>query len=43
MLNEEVQTFITTTNIDKIDKKLLKNSTIFKVEDGNIERNEING
>lgn len=43
MLYKEVQTFITTTNIDKIDKKLLKDSTIFKVEDGNIERNEING
>ncbi|MBE6148771.1 MAG: DNA replication/repair protein RecF [Firmicutes bacterium] len=43
MLNKEVQTFITTTNIDKIDKNLLKDSTIFKVEDGNIERDEING
>ena len=38
MLNKEVQTFITTTNIDKVDKELLKDSTIFKVEDGNIER-----
>ena len=41
MLNKEVQTFITTTNIDKIDKNLLKNSTIFKIEDGNIERNDL--
>lgn len=41
MLNKEVQTFITTTSIDKIDKNLLKNSTIFKVEDGNIERNDL--
>ncbi len=38
MLNKEVQTFITTTSIDKVDKELLKNSTIFKVEEGNIER-----
>lgn len=41
MLNKEVQTFITTTNIDKIDKKLLKDSTIFKVENGNVERNDL--
>lgn len=38
MLNKEVQTFITTTNIDKIDKKLLEDSWIFKVNSGNIER-----
>jgi len=41
MLNKEVQTFITTTSIDKVDKELLKDSTIFKVEDGNIERRNI--
>lgn len=41
MLNKEVQTFITTTNIDKIDKKLLKDSTLFKVENGNVERNDL--
>jgi len=41
MLNKEVQTFITTTNIDKIDKQLLKNSTIFKVENGNVERKDL--
>ena len=41
MLNKEVQTFITTTSIDKVDKDLLKDSTIFKVEDGNIERRNI--
>lgn len=41
MLNKEVQTFITTTNIDKIDKKLLKDSTIFRVENGNVERNDL--
>ena len=38
MLNKEVQTFITTTSIDKVNEELLKDSTIFKVEDGNIER-----
>lgn len=41
MLNKEVQTFITTTNIDNINKNLLKESTIFKVENGTIERNEM--
>ena len=38
MLNKEVQTFITTTSIDKVDKELLKDCTIYKVEDGNVER-----
>ena len=38
MLNKEVQTFITTTDIDKIDKDLIKNSTIYKVEKGTVER-----
>lgn len=41
MLNKEVQTFITTTNIDNINKELLKESAIFKVENGCIERNDI--
>ncbi len=41
MLNKEVQTFITTTSIDKVDKELLKDSTIFKVEDGSVERRNI--
>lgn len=40
MLNKEVQTFVTTTNIDNINKELLKNSTTFKVDAGNIERND---
>lgn len=39
MLNKEVQTFITTTNIDKVDKNLLNESTIFKIENGIVERN----
>ena len=43
MLNKEVQTFITTTNIDKIDEDLLKNSTIFRVDDAKVERIDING
>ncbi|MGN1379359.1 MAG: DNA replication/repair protein RecF [Bacilli bacterium] len=38
MLNNEVQTFITTTDIDKIDKKLLKNSYIYCTNNGKIER-----
>jgi DNA replication and repair protein RecF len=35
--NNEVQTFITTTEIKKIDKKLLENAKIFRIEDGIIE------
>ncbi len=38
MLNKEVQTFITSTNIDNIDKMLLKNSNIYLVENNKIER-----
>ena len=38
MLNQEVQTFVTTTSIDKISKDLIKNSTIFKVDQGVVER-----
>ena len=34
LINKDVQTFITTTDIDNIDKKILKNSSLFKVEDG---------
>lgn len=41
MLNKEVQTFITTTNIDKIDKNLLESSTIYKIEDNNIIREDL--
>lgn len=41
MLNKEVQTFITTTSIDKVDKSLLKNCTIFKVTNGMIERRNL--
>ena len=42
MLNKEVQTFITTTDIDKIDKKLLEESAIFYVNNGTVERNDKN-
>ena len=42
MLNKEVQTFITTTNIDKVNKDLLIDATIYKVSNGNVERIENN-
>lgn len=38
MLNKEVQTFITSTDIDKIDKVLLENSNIYLVENNYVER-----
>ena len=34
LLDKDVQTFITTTEINKVDKKILKNSKIFKVDEG---------
>ena len=37
MLNNEVQTFITTTDIKNIPKKIINNSHIYKVTDGNVE------
>lgn len=37
MLNNEVQTFITTTEIDNVNKEILKNSKIFNVKNGIIE------
>ena len=43
MLNREVQTFITTTNIDNVSEDLLKDATLFKVTEGMVERNDING
>ncbi len=36
MLNNNVQTFITTTEISKVAKKYYKNAKVFKVEDGSI-------
>ena len=41
MLNKEVQTFITTTNIESINQDLLKDSTLFKVNNGNVERKDL--
>ncbi len=43
MLNREVQTFITTTSIDKVSKDLLVDATLYQVKDGVIERNDTNG
>ncbi len=37
LLNNNIQTFITTTDLDKIDKELLNNSKIIKVNNGMIE------
>lgn len=36
ILDKNVQTFITTTEINKIDKKIKDNAKIFKVDNGNI-------
>ena len=37
LLDKDVQTFITTTEINKVDKKILKNAKIFKLDNGTIE------
>lgn len=37
ILNDEVQTFITTTEIDMVQKKILEKSKIFHITDGKIE------
>ena len=36
LLDKEVQTFITTTEINKVDKKIKKSANIYYVENGNI-------
>ncbi len=36
LLDENVQTFITTTEINKVDKKILKKAKVFKVDNGTI-------
>ena len=41
MLNKEVQTFITTTNIESIQDELIKDGTLFKVNYGSIERKDL--
>ena len=38
MLNMEVQTFITTTDINDVKKELLVDSSVFKVENNCVER-----
>ncbi|MDR1782563.1 MAG: DNA replication/repair protein RecF [Bacilli bacterium] len=38
LLNNNIQTFITTTNLEGINKEVIKNSYIYKVENGNCER-----
>lgn len=43
MLNKEVQTFITTTDIDKVNKELLVDASIYKVNNANVERIDNNG
>lgn len=34
LIDDDMQTFITTTEIDKVDNKILKNAKIFKIENG---------
>ena len=42
-ISDDVQTFVTTTEIDKVQEKLRCNSKIFEVQSGNvIERNDLN-
>ncbi len=42
-ISDDVQTFVTTTEIDKVQQKLRSNSAIFEVESGKvIERNDLN-
>jgi len=36
LINEDIQTFITTTEIDKINDSVLKKSKLFEVVDGNV-------
>ncbi len=35
-ISEDIQTFVTTTDLKKVSKKLMDNSKIFKVDNGNI-------
>jgi len=42
-ISDDVQTFVTTTEIDKVQDRLRSNSTIFEVNNGSvIERNDLN-
>lgn len=40
MLNKEVQTFITTTNIDNVNKNLLKDAALYEIIEGKVERKD---
>jgi DNA replication and repair protein RecF len=35
---KDIQTIITTTNLDNIDKKLIKKSKLFRIENGNVKK-----
>ena len=37
-IDKKTQTIITTTELNNIDKKLIKKSKLFKIEEGNIEK-----
>lgn len=39
-INEDIQTFITTTDLKKVSKKLMENSKVFKISKGTIEEEE---
>ena len=41
--NNNIQSFITTTDLKNIQKKYLKNAFIYEVENGNVERKDNNG
>ena len=43
LIDSDMQTFITTTEIDNVDEKLLKNAKIYKVTNGLIIEEENNG
>ena len=36
LLNKDIQTFITTTELERLDKKILKNAKTFNVLDGEV-------
>ncbi|MBO5474960.1 MAG: DNA replication/repair protein RecF [Bacilli bacterium] len=35
-ISEDIQTFVTTTDLKKVSKKLMENSKVFKVDNGNV-------
>ena len=37
ILNKEIQTFITTTNIEKVDKELIHNCKVIRINNGEVE------